>query len=422
MKIMQQLKKYAAIGGAISLVLCWPLAVGQIGKNVIEDSVKHLNTDSVTAEIVQYDRGYLSSTAQTRYTVTDATLIAQLTADGLPTEIIVNSEISHGLFSLTADSTLQDLPEIPLSLHTYTQLNGNTDYLINLDTWNQVSEGENGAMLSVTPSTLSGHVTVLGEMTYELNVPSLEVDFNSGEKLLLSKLTGEGQGKKVQGFWIGEQTVKLADMTVLDAVQTPLFAVKGSQYEFNAQLDEAKQRVTTQHVVKSENLLFEQQKYSQLEVDFSFGDLDVNAFEQLMDIYQNDPMITAEDADKIIPHVETLFSRGFFLSMNQLALNVGDGQFESQWKLEVPEGTQGIVQDPFKLMKVLKGNFAAFLSNSLVESNPFIKQNVDEGVIMEAIKQNDKGYQFNAELVDGNLQFENGQKIPLMNMLLPMMM
>ena len=56
---MQNLKKFGAIGGAISLALCWPLAVGQIGQSIIEDGIANMNDDMVKGEIVEYDRGYL---------------------------------------------------------------------------------------------------------------------------------------------------------------------------------------------------------------------------------------------------------------------------------------------------------------------------------------------------------------------------
>lgn len=104
---MHQLKKYGAIGGAIALALCWPLAVGQIGQNVIHDGITHLSNDSVKAEVVSYNRGYLSSEVQTRYTVADPELASQLEIDGLPTEFVVNSHVTHGLFSLKAESTLK---------------------------------------------------------------------------------------------------------------------------------------------------------------------------------------------------------------------------------------------------------------------------------------------------------------------------
>ena len=113
---MHQLKKYGAIGGAIALALCWPLAVGQIGQNVIKDGVAHLTNESLKAEVISYDRGYLSSEVTTRYTVDDPVLAKELELDGFPTEFIVNSHVSHGLLSLKAESTLEDSERFPLKL------------------------------------------------------------------------------------------------------------------------------------------------------------------------------------------------------------------------------------------------------------------------------------------------------------------
>ena len=192
---MHQLKKYGAIGGAIALALCWPLAVGQIGKNVIEDGVAHLTNESLNAEVISYDRGYLSSEVTTRYTVQDPILAKELELDGFPTEFVVNSHVTHGLLSLQAESTLEDTERFPLKLTTVTQLNGNTDYSFELGNWHQSSEGEDAAMISVTASTLKGHLTVLGEVSYDLNVPSVEIDFNSGEKMLISGIKGVGNGR-----------------------------------------------------------------------------------------------------------------------------------------------------------------------------------------------------------------------------------
>ncbi|MEF1261384.1 DUF945 family protein, partial [Vibrio harveyi] len=94
---MENLKKIGAIGGAISLALCWPLAVGQIGQTIIEDGIANMNDEMVKGEIVEYDRGYLSSVVLTRYTVVDPEIKAQLERDGLPTAFDVTSDVTHGL-------------------------------------------------------------------------------------------------------------------------------------------------------------------------------------------------------------------------------------------------------------------------------------------------------------------------------------
>lgn len=93
---------------------------------------------------------------------------------------------------------------------TVTQLNGNTDYSLELGNWHQTTEGDGGAMVSVTPSSLKGHVTVLGEVSYDLNIPSVEVDFDTGEKMLLSNITGSGlaESKTVFGWATRKSTLR----------------------------------------------------------------------------------------------------------------------------------------------------------------------------------------------------------------------
>lgn len=417
------LKKLGAIGGAISLALCWPLAVGQIGQTVIQDGVAHLSNDSLQAEIVEYDRGYLSSTVKTRYTIVDPVLAEQLAIDGLPSEVIVSSSVSHGLFSLSAESVMENAPDLPLTLNTVTQLNGNTDYVLSLANWNQVTEGPDGAIVSVTPSTLKGHVSVLGDVTYDLDIPSVEIDFNSGEKMLLSGLTGQGQGKKMNSFWIGEQTLNLAEASVLNVDQSPLFSLSDSKYTFLSSFDEMAKTVSSQHIVDMNKLVMEDGNVDSVSIDLSFGDLDSVAFEHLVNLYQNNPMPTDADIEEAIPYVESLFSKGFYFAMNKMAVKLGEeSEFESKWKITVPQGTDNVTQNPAMILPALTGDLDTFFSSGLVTQYPFIKQGVDEAMAMELVQETDKGYQIQAELKEGNLVFGNGQQIPLMALLLPALM
>ncbi|GAM56725.1 hypothetical protein JCM19231_3144 [Vibrio ishigakensis] len=66
---MRQLKSIAAVGGAVALIGIWPLAVGQIGQTVLTDAIQNVNNTDFNVELVEYDRGYLGSTATTRITV-----------------------------------------------------------------------------------------------------------------------------------------------------------------------------------------------------------------------------------------------------------------------------------------------------------------------------------------------------------------
>ncbi|NVD06908.1 DUF945 family protein [Vibrio sp. JPW-9-11-11] len=418
-----ELKKLGAIGGAITLALCWPLAVGQIGQSVIQDGVAHLNSDSLKAEVVEYDRGYLTSQVTTRYTITDPALAEQLAVDGLPTELVMKSQVSHGLMSLTAVSELENATEFPLKLETVTQLNGNTDYVLKLDNWHQSTPGAEGAMISVSSSTLSGDITVLGEMTYQLDVPSIQVDFNSGEQMMLSGVTGQGEGKKVDSFWIGEQTLQLEQLSVVSEEQQTLFELNHSQYRFISSLDDVAQTVSSQHIVDLNKVVTSDGEVEQVSLDLAFGDLDSVAFEQLVNLYQNNPVPSNEDIQAAIPYVDRLFSNGFYVAVNNMAVTLNEqSRFTTQWTIEVPNGTDNVTQNMAKILPALTGDIDTFVSNGLVADFPFIQQGVDEAMVMEIMQQTELGYRMKAQLQEGNLVFENGQSIPLMALLLPMFM
>ncbi|UPQ88938.1 DUF945 family protein [Vibrio sinaloensis] len=418
-----ELKKLGAIGGAITLALCWPLAVGQIGQSVIQDGVTHLNNESLKAEVLEYDRGYLSSQVTTRYIVTDPLLAEQLTQDGLPTEFVVNSQVSHGLMSISAVSQLANAPDFPLTLETVTQLNGNTDYRLKLDNWNQTTQGTDGFMLSVSPATLSGEVTVLGEMTYQLDAPSIQLDFNSGEKMMVSGIYGEGQGKKVDSFWIGEQTLKVEQASVSNADQQTLFSLDNSQYRFISALDEVAKTVSSQHIVELNNVVTTDGEVEQVSLDLAFGDLDSVAFEQLVNIYQNNPVPSNQDIQTAIPYVDRLFANGFYVAINEMVVKLTEeSRFQTQWTIQVPKGTDDVTQNMAKILPALTGDIDTFVSNGLVADYPFVRQGVDEAMVMEIMQQSELGYRMKAQLLEGNLVFENGQEIPLMALLLPMLM
>lgn len=416
---MHQLKKIGAIGGAISLALCWPLAVGQIGHNVITDSISQLNSQSVQAEIVQYDRGYLSSQVKTRYVVTDPVLVQQLALDGLPSEYVVDSQVQHGLFSLKANSVLENMDDLPLTLDTVTQLNGNTDYSLKLENWHQANDG---AMMSITPSELKGHVTVLGELTYKLSIPSVEVDFNSGEKFLVSGIEGVGDGKMQNLFWLGEQEIKIGDMSLLDESQNPIVAMKNAQYRFSTSLTELSERVNSQHIIQIENIKSTEGDVDNFAMDLEFGDLDMTSFEYLVSLYKNNPQLTPEQIESAIPYVDTLFAKGFHLTMNNLSMTLEqNGKFESHWRVAVPEGTENITQNPDAIIPALTGNLDTYISDELLLHYPLISEAVEEATLNEFVEKTEQGYQVKADLKEGNLVFSNGQQIPLLALLLPIM-
>ncbi|EKO3468798.1 DUF945 family protein [Vibrio fluvialis] len=419
---MKTIKRIGAVGGAISLALCWPLAVGQIGQNVITDGVNHIDNDKVKAEVVSYDRGYLTSTVQTRYSIVDPAIKLQMEAEGMPTEVVMHSEVHHGLLSLTAVSTFPDYPDFPMVINSTTRLNGNMEYTAQTETWHYANNGENPFTLSVTPMVFKGTATTLGELTYSASIPSIDMDFPTGEKVQMSNLVGEGQGIQQNGFWIGQQKMTMEQLNTQDTAGDSPFSAKQASYEFTSTLDESKQRFSSQHIIKIGELVNESGKVNDVQIDFTLGDVDSQSFAKLSDIYQENPDMSQQAISEALPYVDILFAKGFKVSMNKMALKVGEGEFDSNWSFAIPEGTKDVLQDPSVILSALTGNLDTFVSTQLAADYPFVQQGVDELVMMEMATQNEKGYQLKADVKDGNLVFANGQQVPLVALLVPLMM
>lgn len=84
---------------------------------------------------MSYERGYLSSTAQTKVTVVDPALKQQLELDGLPTEFSLNHYISHGLVSISTDTKADDYAALPVDIHSVTYLTGSTSLDVTSKRW-----------------------------------------------------------------------------------------------------------------------------------------------------------------------------------------------------------------------------------------------------------------------------------------------
>lgn len=420
---MKKLKLIGAVGGAISLALCWPLAVGQIGQNVITDGLAHISNDDISAELIEYDRGYLSSQVQTRYTVINKVLKQQLENEGLPTEIVVASAVSHGLVAISATSTFPEYPNAPLVIESTTQLNGTTSFKTTLGDWHYQSQGPDPVAISMLASQFNGKVTPLGEASYEMSVPSIAISFSTNEKMLLSNLTGEGDGKYDAGFWIGKQSVKFDSMRADTDTGYQLFNLENVSYDFDSEMDSVSSRFTSVHKINFAKIDVDgNSEVNDLTFNFTMGDLDSASFRALSDIYQSNPNLANSDFERALPHVDTLFSQGFFMSMDRLSFKVGDGEFSSKMTLNVPQGTNNVLSDPSVLLSALGGNVETFVSSQLTAEMPAIRQGVDELVVMEMMTEKPEGYHLNAEIKQGNLVFENGNQVPLLALFMSAMM
>jgi len=418
---MQDLKRIAAIGGAVVLVACWPLAVGQIAQNVLTDAVKNLNSNDYSATLVSYDRSYLSASAETEYSVVNPVVREQLIRDGLPTEFRVKHEIQHGLMRIAAESHLIDMDEVPLTLSTTTQLNGNTDFELALEKLNYQPESSPGSALYIGNSKVEGSATVLGEVDLSFRFPSTQFKFSNGENLSFSNVTGHARGKKINQFWHGEQSLQIDTISVMTNHGVTLAGGKSINYQFNSKADETGERINTHHQLTTGELQTDSGKVDKLTLDFSVGDLHSQSFEQLVTIYQDNPVITEQVFAQSTPYIDSLFEQGFYLSMDNMKMELAGGYFDTHWKLTVPQGSSNISQDFSRIISILQGDVDSFVSEGLVEAYPFIRPGIDNMVAMQYMTKEEQGYKLDAEIGNGELTFSSGEKLPLLSLLLSSM-
>lgn len=415
---MKQLKKIGAVGGVVVLLACWPLAVGQIAQKVVTDGISQLNTHGIATDLLEYQRGYLSSSAVTRYRVTDPLLLEQLQLDGLPTTMTVEHQIEHGIFGIDALSQSVERDHLPLILASHTQLNGNTQFSLDIEPLNFQDQG--GAV-SVSRATVTGFATVLGEVNFAFSFPSVQIKFASGESFSFTELTGAGDGKITDGFWLGDLQLALKRVTSLDKGRQVLLDGRDLSYRISSSSGESGELLQSNHRVSGTMLSSVQGTITDFGVDFTISDIDAASFQQLMAIYQRKDELSNEQLMQSAVHVDTLFSKGFSMSMNQFKLSAGRGYLDAKWQLVMPEGTHNVSQDMSKIIPALTGSVDTFISEELVTQSPAINEGIDELVIMEMAQPVENGYRIDAVVEKGNIVFSSGQKLPIITFLFALM-
>ncbi len=419
---MTNLKKYAAIGGAIVLVGIWPLAVGQIAQRVFDDGFEHIQSPQVTLELLDYQRGYLSAQAHSQLTITDPLLKQQFANNGWPTQIRLEHQISHGLISISTESKIENMDALPLTIHSLTQLNGDSKIQIGSGAFNFKLDGHSQDELKLSAGQIEANVSMQGKVAFNYQLADLEANFASGEALLVKQISGAGEGQKRDGFWFGEQNIELGEAKILDQNGGDTFDLQQFSYQFSAHESEQK-TITSQHVLKASSVFVQDETLTDLAFDFALQDLDSEAFLHLVNTYQNPPQqFEQAQMDVTMGYVDTLFEKGFTLSLNQLKASIGTGQFTSQWQAIFPAGNKQISNNPMQVLNILTGNIDSFIANDLVKQYPYIQAGLDNMVKMGAMTKNDMGYVLAGKFNNGNVEFASGKKVPIFALFAPMMM
>ncbi|MCG7497067.1 YdgA family protein [Vibrio sp. Of7-15] len=445
---MKTLRKIGAVGGAIVIAACWPFATGKIGEAIYTDAILAYDNPVLELELIEYDRGYLSSNAKSRLSIKDPMLQEQLIADGLPTELIFKHDISHGFMSLSSvsvpeitEETQQALAQIwadgdiPMTLTTESRLSGKTHINLTLAAVNaevpDVDEGGVG-LFSTSPFTLTGDIEPTGESDFVYSMPTLSFTSAADEKLTVNGLSGQGNGQMNGLFWIGQHQLTLGEIKISSADQTMFdmndfrYSVTNSLNKMTAETEgastEESATLTTNNVFSFEELIIEDVTVDKGKFDVSFSGLDYESLSQIFQIIDTpDEMVDEDGVKKLQLAIDLLFAKGMALSLNELSASVMNGSFTSQLGLEIEPGVARASQDASQLLEKLRGKGDVLLTPELVNGNPLLEPQIDDLIAMGMAEETEEGYRLMVTIDKGIATLSNGQEVPLFMLIAPIM-
>lgn len=418
---MNKLQKIGALGGVLALIACWPAVVGKVGEEALRQGVKTLQVNGVQTEVLNYQRGYLSSQMISQFTVVDPKLVAELTRDGLPKQWTITSDISHGLFGLTSQSHLSDHPDVPVNLTTHTQLNGNTQFELDIEQWNYQNDIK-GVAFSLQPSQISGSLTVLGGLTYLANVPSIQMTFANGDALKLDDIQGQGDGKQAHGYFVGEQTWSIEHSQLTDITNDGLANMQKARYHMVTSFDETEEKLTSVADLSIDHLAsLGIDPIDALKLRFAINDIDRQALDKTRQLVDRSGEVTSAQLQQLLPALDRLFAKGFEIDLQTLSFGVADGEVSAQGVITIPASDVQITKNPFNVLQGVSGQFDSHVTDEVAESYPSLHQTLDELVVMEMVTTEQDQYRFKADLEKGKLILSNGKEIPLLAILVPML-
>lgn len=418
---MNNIKKFAAIGGAVVLVACWPLALGQFAQTTIQDTVSKLDKKEVNVELVNYERGYLSSTAQTKVTVVDPILKQQLELDGLPTEFLLDHNISHGLVSISTETKADDYATLPIDIHSVTYVNGSTSLDVTSEKMTFNFANDVNSKLEFSPVKINADISRNGHVKFDYNFEGFNGHFSNGESLIVKSVNGSGNGQKKDGFWLGSQKMSLIGTNMIDAQGESIVDVHQFDYEFNTEENASATTFTSHHKVSVDSVDLADDTLTDLGIDASFSNLDMQAFAQFLSVYQDKGQaLNSDDIKTLMASVDALFEKGFSISLNEMKASIGEGKFNSDWVLNFPKGDNEITKNPMKIISSINGGANAFISNEMVTQFPFIQSGLDNLIQQGIMVKQADGYHLNGEIKGGNIVFKGGKTLPLFVVLAPL--
>nr|WP_086940357.1 DUF945 family protein [Thaumasiovibrio occultus] len=417
------MKKIFAGGGFLALAACWPLAVGKFTQDAYLRNAEELKSGNVTAEIVNYDRGYFSTHVETKFTIDSATANAAYIDKALR-DFTVVSDIRHGFLGVTSHSTVQ------FSEQAQTQvldaLFGQGVSPLAFDASFGVFSGTtiDGALQPFTNAQIeSGKLTFTAQISRDNDIdvvisqPSLEVHDVTYYDNQFSDWRLHANGKMEDDIFLGSVNLDVARL-VANSPAGDNWDLADVNWHYDAKLNEERSRYSMSTGFSLAGSSPETSMVDALNIEFDFSDIDYATLVRLVEIAKRN---TQSPSDNQMIHglLDTLINKGIGNAGLKYALVDNDNQVNLDLNLQVASGVLNFSNAPLALMPALTGQFNIDMSHALAAEH-FPVELLYWQEFAKLMKFNLEGDQYvgSLSLADSMITFSDGSQVPLAQLLM----
>ncbi|KPA54031.1 hypothetical protein VT25_03035 [Photobacterium leiognathi subsp. mandapamensis] len=427
------LKNVVAGAGAVAVILCWPLATGQIGESLYMGAIKNYHSPYMTITNQSFERGYLSSDAVSRIELKD-TLKTTFENEGLPTTWLVKHHIKNGFLGVKSTSELEIDKNIaptvkdiwgeniqPITLVTDSSLTGNTDFTMTIS---PVNYKHADAFVNSQAFVLKGTADTKGTGDFSYSLPTLNVKTDSGETMQVTALDGNGKGHMEGNFWIGEQTFTLGKANFasvdnqhhveIDGMNVVMKNALSQPKDEKAPNEETQQVTNTNNVSVKKIVTLDGHEYTDFNFALALKDLNYKAVSRLaaMEEVTNHEQQQQQMQEAMLA-LDLLVAKGATVDLSDLSVMTKQGKVNASLLLELQPGLARASENLAALPSKLAGNVNIAMPKGFVANEPLLAEQIPNLLKQKMITENQDSYQLTVKIENSQLVFGSGLKIPL---------
>lgn len=432
--------KIGALAGAIGLVVIWPFAIGQIGQTVYERELQQIQSPNLSFENVSYQRGYFSSKVKTKIVIKDPIIKSALGANS-PDSFILTSQLEHDIFSIKGESTIEMTPQIekwikalwstssfPVVMKTDISVLGD----IQFDILSQAIDSRLEQMkITSSPLSLSGNFSKNDQSHFKLDIPLVSMSNKLGQTFIFDGLSGQGEGKMFDGFWLGDQSFDIKKIGFDDSkgVKVTLDALA---LKTHSKLKE-NGKIITEHLKNARLDSISSIYFKKLSLMNAFDLTDANATLSLNDMdYSSlvDLLVASKEYEinpdnqavaTLINALNKMSNKGFSAKLTPFEITTPNGEIQAEFLLDLVAQTDKKTQNSDQLQAKINGSILFHFPSIYLDIVPDFEIVLSHFEQYGFVSQAQNGVTFSAKIEDDTVFSPDGKSIPLSTLILDMM-